>query len=842
MYDALQLGSCNSVLPDSGRKYAHGPLEKNKLNMIATDENVMVYVDPEMGSDDDPGTSSQPVRTIRRAVLLMRTKRNTPAEKGIIYLNSGHYFPTTPIELTPDDSNLDIIGKGPDSTFISGARNYSFNWNTYVKKTAPMSVGISIVHNSLDVPGKSNSQAKFVSKVGNASDCQTACDKDPSCFAFTWFDNSFGDLSNMCYFRSDGLWVPTRVTGATSGRKVNILVADLSGQDPTPFSTLFLNGRRAVRARYPNGNPETMGLHTDPSGYTRAVKWLPHVEKPAAEEIHIDTPQRNRSHFPKFLIGVGGPVDVFDPPESYWGTSAPVGGGGRTYRITTGLVYSSDEEFATRFWKNPKTGVVHAFHCSYWGGWQFAVDDRIKENNTIKWSYGGFQEARGCDSGQEWYVENIFEELDAPGEWFYDKTEQKLYLFPNGTDDLPSNGFGTLLQRLLNIRGTTDSPVYNITLMNVTFTQTEPTYFESHEVPSGGDWAIHRGGAVFVEGVDGFTMQNCLFDSPGGNGLFLSNYIRNAVIEANEFRYAGESSIAAVGSTDLIDGTDGNQPRGTKIISNLIHESGIFGKQTSPYMQSLACETTLIGNVFFNGPRAGINFNDGFGGGNLLENNLIFNMVRETGDHGAFNSWDRQPYLTTVQDRQTPSLIPAKSYITKNFVINNYHSTWPLDHDDGSCYYEDTYNYLVYGGYKNYLGHSKTVMYNTYVYPDAINNPKQTYRRYPYCANHDGATVTALPSGWNEVWAHNRCIIGNPNIYEFGTCNQTSARSDSEGLVPMTYDNTFYAPNKDIYIRCGTINLTLQEYQAMGFDKGSVVNDIVDMATVIDWGKQLLDL
>ena len=51
-------------------------------------------------------------------------------------------------------------------------------------------------------------------------------------------------------------------------------------------------------------------------------------------------------------------------------------------------------------------------------------------------------------------------------------------------------------------------------------------------------------------------------------------------------------------------------------------------------------------NVMFNGPRAGINFNDGFGGGHFMENNLLFNWVRETKDHGPFNSWDRQPYLT----------------------------------------------------------------------------------------------------------------------------------------------------------------------------------------------------
>ena len=37
---------------------------------------------------------------------------------------------------------------------------------------------------------------------------------------------------------------------------------------------------------------------------------------------------------------------------------------------------------------------------------------------------------------------------------------------------------------------------------------------------------------------------------------------------------------------------------------------------------------------------------------------------------------------------------------------------------DGSCYYTDTDNFMIYGGYKNYLGHSKHVHGNVYVHPE----------------------------------------------------------------------------------------------------------------------------
>ena len=54
-------------------------------------------------------------------------------------------------------------------------------------------------------------------------------------------------------------------------------------------------------------------------------------------------------------------------------------------------------------------------------------------------------------------------------------------------------------------------------------------------------------------------------------------------------------------------------------------------------LQAKTALTTIDGNVMFNGPRAGINYNDGFGGGDVISNNLVFSTCRESGDHGPFN-------------------------------------------------------------------------------------------------------------------------------------------------------------------------------------------------------------
>ena len=65
----------------------------------------------------------------------------------------------------------------------------------------------------------------------------------------------------------------------------------------------------------------------------------------------------------------------------------------------------------------------------------FEVDEcsRSEGSISLKWTKGGFQECRGSTHGGAFFIENIFEELDAPGEYFYDQKSKQLDLDPNGT-------------------------------------------------------------------------------------------------------------------------------------------------------------------------------------------------------------------------------------------------------------------------------------------------------------------------------------------------------------------------------------------------------------------------
>jgi hypothetical protein len=65
---------------------------------------------------------------------------------------------------------------------------------------------------------------------------------------------------------------------------------------------------------------------------------------------------------------------------------------------------------------------------------------------------------------------------------------------------------------------------------------------------SDADWTIQRSGAILLEGTEGFVFDSNHVTKCDGNGLFLSNYNRNASIASNEFSWIGDNAMSSFGS------------------------------------------------------------------------------------------------------------------------------------------------------------------------------------------------------------------------------------------------------------------------------------------------------
>ncbi|CAF0900788.1 unnamed protein product [Adineta steineri] len=603
---------------------------------------------------------------------------------------------------------------------------------------------------------------------------------------------------------------------------------------PDQFNELYIDGKRAIVAKYPNGDPSTQGLYAANPGFCFEWQkwWGPSSNK--SVEIHVQEPNRNGTVFTNYQLGIGGGASVFDPPTNFWSTASPPGGD--NYVTTRGITVNRGTLPNINNWTKPTNGWIHTFQGEYWGSWIFEIASVNSTEYTIMFGRGGFQEARGLSWGGAFYVSNIFEELDSPNEWFLDKDTRTLYFMPNET--MPKIFVASQIPCLISLHGNNiNSPIQNVQIQGMILSETTNTYMREYMVPGGGDWAVHRGGTIYLMNTKDITITHNLFTQLGSNGIAVIDYNDITSIIMNEFVWLADSAIILVGSTNGIDGFSmASQPVNTLIQSNLIHETGIYVKQSSPILIAVSRSVSVIGNLMFNIPRAAININDGFYGNHTLSWNVMFNTVRETSDHGPINTWDRQPFLSDAKQSGIPSLWQHYSYIHHNTIFNNYNALWPIDHDDGSCFYEDSYNFHVYGGKKNFLGHSKTDHHQIYVYSDMNRGDFGSNVCLGFYAPQRGY------SGWNEVWIENTCILYKiPMPYIIGNCDTTDL------LVPYLANNKIYIPNgTEVIFTCNvngtSTKLNLKQWQSYGVDISTTVYSTPDVQIIIEWGREMLQM
>ena len=390
-----------------------------------------------------------------------------------------------------------------------------------------------------------------------------------------------------------------------------------------------------------------------------------------------------------------------------------------------------------------------------------------------------------------WCIENILLELDIPGEFFFDHTANLLYVYPNRTredkfEDRSAKEFSGLRFSILDQLIRLTNAVRNVTISNLGFRDTSATYMSDWSAPSGGDWSIHRGGAVFIEDADNILISSCEFSRLDGNAIFLSRRTTNISIVHNKFEWIGESAIALWGETDGFNATNQTFPMVTNIEGNVMRELGIYQKQSSGVFISKAAFTTIQFNLMFNIARAAINFNDMVGGGDIVSRNLLFNTCRESGDHGPINSWDRQPFLTTLVDGTTPSFNPLRRRISYNLIIANYGASQAVDNDDGSSWYHIFHNVMYWSnGFKmDYGGHDSIFEDNIVI----------GYPRKSMCVGFG-----SFYKGHGHVVRRNICFASNTNepIVQLETCY------DNHDNHAILHDNQYFTPNGNASCLCG---------------------------------------
>ncbi len=306
---------------------------------------------------------------------------------------------------------------------------------------------------------------------------------------------------------------------ADDPQKKNLRVAPVEGVDMT--RQFYINGKRATLAR---------GDIIEPKGW-----------------IYADRPNME-------LYKELERVDSFR-------NNMPVYAG---YKVT-------GEMMDIKNWRNP--GDIAFVYTTGWTHCIFTIDEITpiegEDALFIKMGGRGFRDAQLKDGMQikdPSYIENAYELLDEPGEWYMDRSKKKIYYIPKAGEDMTTaETVVPVVDQLLVIDGTIDKPVKNIGFEDLEFAYTtflRPMGLGHAEIQAnvlkGPDVDIdHMSYIMTPSGVrviygHNIHFEKCYFHKMGAGALDIYRGSKNCLVRGCRFEEIAATAIQ-VGEVQLED-------------------------------------------------------------------------------------------------------------------------------------------------------------------------------------------------------------------------------------------------------------------------------------------------
>ncbi|WP_168567202.1 right-handed parallel beta-helix repeat-containing protein [Crateriforma spongiae] len=206
------------------------------------------------------------------------------------------------------------------------------------------------------------------------------------------------------------------------------------------------------------------------------------------------------------------------------------------------------------------------------------------------------------NSQRRFFAVNVLSELDAPGEWYLDRQEQRLFLDPPTGFADASITLATLTEPILKIE------------------HAKHLRFEGFTIECG------HGDAIDVRDGHNVQIAGCTIRNMGAGGVRVTG-------SENQVRSCDLYQLGTFGIS--LSGGDRKQltMAGNVADNNHVHHYGLFQRTYAAGISAGGCGQTITNNLIHDAPHNAIRY-----GGNehRIERNEIHHVVLETGDAGAF--------------------------------------------------------------------------------------------------------------------------------------------------------------------------------------------------------------
>lgn len=315
------------------------------------------------------------------------------------------------------------------------------------------------------------------------------------------------------------------------------------------------------------------------------------------------------------------------------------------------LTHSFDADRPPKAWAHPEQAEVHVFPWYCWVNDIIPLKSADAAAKTITLAKRQHYDFMPLLAGNRFRVENVLEELDQPGEWCLRSDTGTLYFWPPN-DIQPGDVIAPVIDTLIELRGTPETPVRHITISGLTFSHTTSPFPEfqhaSHHSP-----ALHGAGITIKQG-DGCRIEDNRFVMLGGDGVRLQGANHRHEIRRNEISHVGGAGVVLASDGEMNAETwsdpavlrrhSGGFPKLVRnvISDNHIHHCGRIKKNCGG-VQLFAVnsiDTLIAHNHIHDMSDKGMVMQDGFGRF-IVEYNDMHHLGKEIADTGGvmINRW-----------------------------------------------------------------------------------------------------------------------------------------------------------------------------------------------------------
>jgi len=257
-------------------------------------------------------------------------------------------------------------------------------------------------------------------------------------------------------------------------------------------------------------------------------------------------------------------------------------------------------------------------------------------------------------AGQAYYFENALEFLDAAGEWYLNRDSGTLFYKPRQGEDMSKAAvIAPSTERLITIHGGVSNPVHNIKFCGIGFEHTGWNAPDSEGVVATQAAQFYGLGGLSpasleIEYAENIYVERCHFIHLGGAGINLKRGVKSCGFSGNFLSDISANGIV-VDTAGIKNPPVEDQCSGIGISNNLITRIGRDYKSAvgimSRYTGSMVIEHNEISNIFYSGVNlgAGHTYDDTGMRNTIFRHNYIHHVMQLLVDGGGIYTLSSQP-------------------------------------------------------------------------------------------------------------------------------------------------------------------------------------------------------